>query len=124
MRLDGRLIEQHEPTGAFVATLLPGSRAAAPDTRPAGRDSAGCGARTRGAAAADQRAGQHAADTRPALADAGAARQPEDLDLEEVWIEPVQSADAELVEVVDADPAVDRSGRGATDRGRRRRARR
>ena len=59
--------------------------------------------RTSGLPAQDTRA---APDTRPAPADAGAARQPEDLDLEEVWIELGTEPDAELVEIVDADPAV------------------
>jgi electron transfer flavoprotein alpha subunit len=102
VRLDGKLIEQHEPTGAFVATLVPGSRAAAPDTRAAGPDTRP-GAPDPRAAAQDTRA---APDTRPAPADAGEARQPEDLDLEEVWIELGTEPDAELVEIVDADPAV------------------
>ena len=116
LRLDGKLIEQHEPTGAFVATLVPGSRAAAPDNRAAAPDTRAAGPVTRAAAP----------DTRPAPADppgpgpghAGSprhpvrpggrrrARQPEDLDLEEVWIELGTEADAELVEIVDADPAV------------------
>ena len=116
VRLDGKLIEQHEPIGAFVATLVPGSRAAAPDHRAAAPDTRAAGPVTRAAAPdtrpapADPRASAQdtraAPDTRPAQADAGAARQPEDLDLEEVWIELGTEADAELVEIVDADPAV------------------
>ena len=76
VRLDGKLIEQHEPTGAFVATLVPGSRAAAPDTRPAAADQRAAAPDTRPVAADQRAAGQDtraAPDTRPAPADAGAA---------------------------------------------------
>jgi len=66
VRLDGRLTEQHEPEGAFVATLLPGSRA---------------------------------------VADAGSADAPVELEPEEVWIDLGDEPDARLVEIVDADAA-------------------